>query len=54
MFRAFFRAPAGQAHKSGEAPWPIVAALTVTAAGTVLLFLSPEIPYALAQLMIAR
>jgi multicomponent Na+:H+ antiporter subunit D len=54
VFRAFFRAPAGHNHKSGEAPWPIVAALTVTAAGVVLMFLSPEIPYALAQLMIAR
>jgi multicomponent Na+:H+ antiporter subunit D len=56
VFRAFFCAPAGQGHehKSGEAPWPIVAALTVTAAGTVLMFFSPEIPYALAQLMIAR
>jgi multicomponent Na+:H+ antiporter subunit D len=56
VFRAFFRAPAdqGHEHKSGEAPWPIVAALTVTAAGTVLMFFSPGIPYALAQLMIAR
>ena len=54
VFRAFFRAPAAHAHKSGEAPWPIVAALTVTAAGTVLMFFSPGIPYALAQLMIAR
>ena len=56
VFRAFFREPShhGPEHKSGEAPWPIVAALTVTAAGTVLLFLSPEIPYALAQLMIQR
>jgi multicomponent Na+:H+ antiporter subunit D len=54
VFRAFFRAPAGHAHKSGEAPWPIVAALTVTAAGTVLMFFFPGIPYALAQLMIAR
>jgi multicomponent Na+:H+ antiporter subunit D len=56
VFRAFFRAPAdqGHEHKSGEAPWPIVAALTVTAAGTVLMFFFPGIPYALAQLMIAR
>jgi multicomponent Na+:H+ antiporter subunit D len=54
VFRAFFRAPAGHGHKSGEAPWPIVAALTVTAAGTVLMFFSPGTPYALAQLMIAR
>jgi multicomponent Na+:H+ antiporter subunit D len=56
VFRAFFCAPAGHehGHKSGEAPWPIVAALTVTAAATVLLFLWPEIPYALAQSMIKR
>jgi multicomponent Na+:H+ antiporter subunit D len=54
VFRAFFRAPAGDEHKPSEAPWPIVAALTVTAAGTVLMFFAPEIPYALAQLMIAR
>ena len=56
VFRAFFRAPAGHGHgrKSGEAPWPIVVALTMTAAGTVLMFFTPKIPYALAQLMIAR
>lgn len=56
VFRAFFREPAsqGREHQSREAPWPIVAALTVTAAGTVLLFLMPEIPYALAQLTIGR
>jgi multicomponent Na+:H+ antiporter subunit D len=54
VFRAFFREPAshGREPQSGEAPWPIVAALTVTAAGTVLLFLAPEMPYALARLMI--
>jgi len=56
VFRAFFCEPAGHGHehKSGEAPWPIVAALTATAAGTVLLFLWPEIPYALARSMIER
>jgi multicomponent Na+:H+ antiporter subunit D len=53
VFRAFFRAPVGYEHKSGEAPWPIVAATTATAASTALMFLCPEIPYALAQLMIA-
>ncbi len=53
VFRAFMREPAqhGRDDKTGEAPWPIVAALTVTAAGTVLMFLWPGIPYALAQLM---
>ena len=29
----------------GEAPWPIVLALTATAVGTVLLFLLPDIPH---------
>jgi len=56
VFRAFFCEPAGDGHghKSGEAPWPIVVALTATAIGTVLMFFSPEIPYAMARLMIGR
>jgi multicomponent Na+:H+ antiporter subunit D len=56
VFRAFFCAPAGNGHghESGEAPWPIVVALTATAIGTVLMFFSPNIPYALATLMIGR
>ncbi len=54
VFRAFFREPAGRKHETREAPWPMVVALTLTAAGTVLMFLSPEIPYALAQMMTAR
>jgi multicomponent Na+:H+ antiporter subunit D len=53
VYRAFFReAPA--AHPHGEAPWPIVLALVATAVGTVLLFLLPDIPHALAKLMIGR
>jgi multicomponent Na+:H+ antiporter subunit D len=58
VFRAFFRPLPTQGehahHKHGEAPWPIVLALTVTAAGSILLFLAPQIPFALAQMMIAR
>jgi multicomponent Na+:H+ antiporter subunit D len=56
VFRAFFRqSPAGlNDHKHGEAPWPIVLALTATAAGSVLLFLVPDVPYALAKLMMER
>jgi multicomponent Na+:H+ antiporter subunit D len=56
VYRAFFRtAPeAAHGHEIHEAPWPIVVALTATAAGTVLLFLMPEIPYALAKLAIGR
>ena len=39
VFRAFFR-PEDQAppKEHGEAPWPMVAALTFTAAGTILFF----------------
>lgn len=51
VHRAFFRAPrpedANQSH--GEAPLPIVIALTLTAAGTVALFFAPEVPLALAH-----
>jgi multicomponent Na+:H+ antiporter subunit D len=54
VFRAFF-VPAGAGTpetKLAEAPWPIVAALVVTAGGTLLLFFAPGIPYGLATLMI--
>jgi multicomponent Na+:H+ antiporter subunit D len=58
VFRAFFRPlpkhDGQHGHAHGEAPWPIVVALTMTAAGSILLFLSPQIPFALAQMMIAR
>ncbi|MDX1374870.1 MAG: monovalent cation/H+ antiporter subunit D family protein [Burkholderiales bacterium] len=47
VYAAFFRAPSGAPH--GEAPLPIVIALTLTAAGTVALFFAPELPLALAQ-----
>jgi multicomponent Na+:H+ antiporter subunit D len=58
---AFLRAPAaavgaagaGPAHDHGEAPWPIVTALTATAIGTVLLFLFPGAAYELASMMMA-
>lgn len=42
---------AGAAHDHGEAPWPMVVALTATAAGTVALFLFPDVPLALAKTM---
>jgi multicomponent Na+:H+ antiporter subunit D len=41
----------GAAHDHGEAPWPIVVALTATAAGTVALFLFPDVPLTLAESM---
>jgi multicomponent Na+:H+ antiporter subunit D len=59
VFRAFFREPPKGRRKVSrrgelEAPLPIVVALTVTAAGTVLLFLMPAIPLELSKLMLGR
>ena len=47
IYVAFFREPAGEPH--GEAPLPMVIALTITAIGTLALFLFPELPLALAR-----
>ena len=51
LYRAFFKplSAEAQAHPHGEAPWPIVLALTLTAAGTVALFFVPDVPLALAH-----
>jgi multicomponent Na+:H+ antiporter subunit D len=55
VYRAFLRPlPADAAeHPHGEAPLPIVIALSFTAAGTVALFLFPDVPLALAQQLVA-
>jgi multicomponent Na+:H+ antiporter subunit D len=47
VYAAFFRAPSGKHH--GEAPLPIVIALTATAAGTIALFFMPGPLLALAR-----
>ncbi|MBL8201837.1 MAG: monovalent cation/H+ antiporter subunit D family protein [Chromatiales bacterium] len=53
IFRAFFRLPvAGDVPAHGEAPWPMVIALTTTATGTILLFFMPGVPLALARQML--
>lgn len=54
VYRAFLKAPAttDSAHAHGEAPWPMVVALTLTAAATVLLFFMPEVPIQLARWML--
>jgi multicomponent Na+:H+ antiporter subunit D len=54
LWRAFFRPlPAdAAAHPHGEAPLPIVLALTFTAGGTLALFFFPDVPLALAQRMV--
>ena len=55
VYRAFFRAPhtPTPAHpEHGEAPMPVVLALTATALGTLALFFFPEIPLALSEAMV--
>jgi multicomponent Na+:H+ antiporter subunit D len=54
IYRAFFVAPPADPydHPHGEAPLPMVIALTATAAATVLLFFFPDVPLALARQMI--
>ena len=58
VFRAYFREPAKaahtRAHKSGEAPWPIVVALTATAAATVILFFAADVVLQLSMSMVGR
>ena len=61
VFRAFFREAPSVSHAGssphtphGEAPWPIVLALTTTAAASVALFIFPEIAFTLSKLMIGR
>jgi len=57
VYRAFFRpvpvggGPGDRHHLHGEAPWPVVLALSITAAGTVILFFLPQVPLRLAQQM---
>ncbi|MEE8276875.1 MAG: proton-conducting transporter membrane subunit [Alphaproteobacteria bacterium] len=53
VYVAFFRPPAGGGAAHGEAPWPIVAALTVTAAGTLALFFFAGVPLTLANQLAA-
>ncbi len=56
VFRAFFAEPVGDGHEHsiGEAPWPILFAIAITATATVILFFMPNVPYALATRMIER
>jgi multicomponent Na+:H+ antiporter subunit D len=53
LVQAFFREPGAEvkAHAKGEAPFPILLALTATAAATIALFLFPQIPLALSRML---
>ena len=55
VYRAFFVAAPDDdhGHAHGEAPWPIVVALVLTASGTVAMFFAPELPLALARQLVA-
>jgi multicomponent Na+:H+ antiporter subunit D len=57
VYRAFWKDPAAtdkhSSHDHGEAVWPIVVALMITAAATVVLFFFPDVPYRLATMLIA-
>ena len=53
VYRAFFREPPAD-HPHGEAPLPMVIAVTVTAFGTVALFVFSALPFDLATLMVMR
>jgi multicomponent Na+:H+ antiporter subunit D len=46
--------PHGHEAEHGEAPWPMVLALVVTAAATLVLFFAPGIPLGLGKSMLAR
>lgn len=56
VYAAFFRKETadGHHHEHGEAPWPSVLALVVTATGTVILFLAPGAMLELAGAVIGR
>jgi len=52
VWRAFFRPPPDDDHPHGEAPWPIVVALSGTAALTVLYFVFADVPAGLASSLV--
>jgi multicomponent Na+:H+ antiporter subunit D len=53
IYAAYFRAPPDAEHPHGEAPWPMLAAMAVTAGGVLLLFFGMEFPLALARQLVA-
>jgi len=51
VYAAFFR-PMASGTASGEAPWPIVVALSVTAVGTIVLFFMSDLLIGLARQLV--
>jgi multicomponent Na+:H+ antiporter subunit D len=55
IYRAFFKTEdVAPSHEHGEAPWPVVLALSLTALGTLSLFLFPEVPLTLAKALVGQ
>ncbi|MEM7056645.1 MAG: monovalent cation/H+ antiporter subunit D family protein [Pseudomonadota bacterium] len=54
VWRVFWRAPPEDGHAHGEGPFPVVLALSLTAAGTLALFFFPDVALSLAEAMIAE
>ena len=54
IYRAFFREPPDSDHPHGEAPWPMTAAVVTTACATIALFLDPDLPFALATMLVGK
>ncbi len=52
VYRAFFRPPPAEDAPHGEAPWPIVLALSLSGAATVALFFRPDLFINLAQRLV--
>ena len=54
VYAAYFRRDAEGAHAAhGEAPWPMVVALTITAGATLALFFAADLPLALARQLVS-
>jgi multicomponent Na+:H+ antiporter subunit D len=54
VYRAFFVAPPTAKAEHGEAPWPMVLALGLTALGTLALFFMPDLPLGLARQVVPQ
>ena len=55
VYNAFMKPEDVPPHREhGEAPWPVILALSLTAAGSVALFFYPDVPLALARQLVER
>lgn len=55
LYRAFMKEEdVPPSHEHGEAPWPVVLALSLTALATLSLFIFPEVPLSLAKALVGQ